>query len=331
MAQVDIVMALYNKSKTVLRSIESIRKQTFTDWRLIVVDDGSMDDGPDKVRRLNDSRIELIHQENRGPGAARNTGLFRANAPFVAFLDSDDEWLPGHLADSLAAFESNPDVGIVGSMFYEWPHRMDMTWRWAKRGIHPGTKYRLTGNEDPIQADWILSFLHTDTTMMRTERAQRAGGFYTENRCLLGEDTVLFMRLGIRETILAIGPASVIHHREDSDLSHYADRPLAPFLLDPQILLSDCPDSHRSLMEGVIDHFALRIARDKARHGLKSQAQDLMRRFPGVIRFADEYHRCQRTIILSNWIAVWVRFKILIGPRIRNFWGILRKTSTPNT
>lgn len=327
MARVDIIMALYNKSRTVLRSIESIRRQTFTDWRLIVVDDGSTDDGPGKVQSLGDSRIELIRQTNGGPGPARNAGLFRASAPLVAFLDSDDEWLPGHLADSISAFEANPDVGIVASMYYEWPHRMDMTPRWARRGIHTGTQYRLTGNEDPARADWILSFLHTDTTMIRTERAQQAGGFYAENRCLLGEDTIFFMRLGIRETILAIGPASVIHHREDSDLSHNAQRPLPPFLLDPNILLLNCPNSHRGLMEGVIDHIALRIARDKARNGLKSQAQDLLRRFPSVKRFGDEYRRCQWTIALSRWIAVWVRFKGFIGPRVRNQWGKFRGIS----
>ncbi len=329
MAGVDIVMALYNKSRTVLRSVESIRRQTFTDWRLIVVDDGSTDDGPTKVQSLGDSRIELIRQANGGPGAARNAGLFRANSPLVAFLDADDEWLPGYLANGASAFESNPDVGIVASMYYEWPHRMDMTSRWAQRGVHPGTKYRLTGNEDPAQADWILSFLHTDTIMIRTERAQQVGGFYAENRCLLGEDTIFFIRLGIRETILAVGPASVIHHREDSDLSHYAQRPLPPFLLDPQIILRDCPDSHRGLMESVIDHIALRIARDKARNGLKSQAQDLLQRFPGAGRFGDEYRRCQRTIALPRWIGVWVRLKGFIGPRIRNLSGKLRGISSP--
>jgi glycosyltransferase involved in cell wall biosynthesis len=320
-------MALYNKSRTVIRSIESIRRQTFTDWRLIVVDDGSTDDGPAQVLALGDSRIELIRQANGGPGPARNAGLFRANAPRVAFLDADDEWLPGYLANGVSAFESNPDVGIVASMYYEWPHRMDMTSRWARRGIRPGEKYRLTGNEDPVRADWILSFLHTDTTMIRTERAKQVGGFYAENRCLLGEDTIFFMRLGIRETILAIGPASVIHHREDSDLSHYAQRPLPPFLLDPKILLRDCPDSHRGLMESVIDHFALRIAQDKARNGLKLQAQDLLNRFQAAKRFGGEYLRCRATIALSRWIAVWVRFKGIVGPRVRNLWGKCRGIS----
>jgi len=327
MARVDIVMALYNKSRTVLRSIESIRRQTFTDWRLIVVDDGSTDDGPAQVQSLSDSRIELIRQANGGPGPARNAGLFGARAPLVAFLDADDEWMPGYLSNSVSAFESNPDVGIVASMYYEWPHRMDMTWRWGRRGIHPGTKYRLTGDEDPVRADWILSFLHTDTTMIRTDLAQRVGGFYAENRCLLGEDTIFFMRLGIRETILAVGPAAVIHHREDSGLSHYAERPLPPFLLDPQILLRDCPISHRGLMEGIIDHVALRIARDKARNGLKSKAQDLLRCFPAAKRFGGEYVCCRMTIALSRWITIWVRFKGFIGPRVRNQWGKLRGIS----
>ncbi len=74
MALVDIVMPLYNKAETVARSIESIRQQELEDWHLIVVDDGSTDEGAQIVREIQDKRIELISQENQGPGAARNVG-----------------------------------------------------------------------------------------------------------------------------------------------------------------------------------------------------------------------------------------------------------------
>ena len=121
MAEVTMVIPLYNKSSLVERAIRSIQEQTFEDWHLIVVDDGSTDDGGDIVRGIVDGRIELIRQSNQGPGAARNAGIARAESEFIAFLDADDQWYPWYLANALEAIQKN-DVAMVVSMFHEWPH-----------------------------------------------------------------------------------------------------------------------------------------------------------------------------------------------------------------
>jgi len=115
MARVDIVIPLYNKAACVGRAIRSILNQTMTDWSLIVVDDGSTDNGPDVVRTFNDPRIRLIQQQNAGPGAARNRGIAEATSEYIAFLDADDEWLPFHLENSLFAIETQA-VKMVASM-----------------------------------------------------------------------------------------------------------------------------------------------------------------------------------------------------------------------
>jgi glycosyltransferase involved in cell wall biosynthesis len=90
---VSIIMPLYNKRSYVKRAIESIQKQTFTHWELIIVNDGSTDDSSNEISR-NDSRIRLFQQENKGPSAARNRGVEMASGEYVTFIDADDWYYP---------------------------------------------------------------------------------------------------------------------------------------------------------------------------------------------------------------------------------------------
>ncbi|MHC4882564.1 MAG: glycosyltransferase family 2 protein, partial [Planctomycetota bacterium] len=101
MAIVDIIIPLYNKAETVTRAVQSILEQTVTDWCLIIVDDGSTDNSLQNVRQFADPRIQIIEQENRGPGSARNRGIQEATATYIAFLDADDQWYPYCLENAL--------------------------------------------------------------------------------------------------------------------------------------------------------------------------------------------------------------------------------------
>ena len=93
--KVSIVIPLFNKASYVERALDSIRGQTFNDFEVIVVDDGSTDAGASVVARYSDSRVRLITQSNAGPGPARNAGIAEAIGDLVAFLDADDEWQIG--------------------------------------------------------------------------------------------------------------------------------------------------------------------------------------------------------------------------------------------
>ncbi|MFH1077134.1 MAG: glycosyltransferase [Pseudomonadota bacterium] len=94
---VTIVMPLYNKEAEVERAMRSVLVQSFRDYELIVVNDGSTDKGPDVVATIGDSRIRMVHQENAGVSAARNRGIEEARTDLIAFLDADDEWKPDFL------------------------------------------------------------------------------------------------------------------------------------------------------------------------------------------------------------------------------------------
>ena len=114
----SIVMPTYNRADTIQRAIASIRAQSWPDWELIVVDDGSTDDTTSRLTGL-DPRIRLLRQENQGVTAARNTGLAAVKGELVAFLDSDDEWLPHHLALAAAFFAAHPGEHLFTSEFWE--------------------------------------------------------------------------------------------------------------------------------------------------------------------------------------------------------------------
>lgn len=106
----SVVIPLYNKEKYIKRTLESVLSQTFTNFEIIIVDDGSKDNSYEIVESIKDSRIRFICQENGGPSKARNRGIKEAKGEFIAFLDADDEWLPEKLENQYEFHSKNPDV-----------------------------------------------------------------------------------------------------------------------------------------------------------------------------------------------------------------------------
>ncbi|BCX82133.1 hypothetical protein MIT9_P1718 [Methylomarinovum caldicuralii] len=116
-SQISVIMPCHNAATYIAEAIGSVRNQTFRNWELIVVDDGSSDDSPEIVTRLaqEDGRIRLLRQENQGPYPARNLGLRHAQGEYVAFLDADDWWDPTFLEKMHRAVgETGADLAYCG-------------------------------------------------------------------------------------------------------------------------------------------------------------------------------------------------------------------------
>ena len=90
MCKISIVMPVYNKEKYIARGINSILAQTFNDWELIIIDDGSTDGSLNQCKKFRDSRIQVFHTLNRGVSEARNLGISKATGEYITFIDSDD-------------------------------------------------------------------------------------------------------------------------------------------------------------------------------------------------------------------------------------------------
>ncbi len=318
MAEVTIVIPLYNKRSLVERAIRSIQEQTFEDWRLIVVDDGSTDDGGDIVRGIADGRIELIRQSNQGPGAARNAGIARAESEFIAFLDADDQWYPWYLANALDAIKKN-DVAMVISMFHEWPHGTDSTKRLSDQNISLG-KYVIKGDEDPVRCRAILSVMAAWNSLLYTQTVRKHGCFYERNKCLMGEDKTLLMRIALNEPFMLIGPAAVRYHTEDSQLASFAwAMPLPPYLERPEVVLRCCPTEKRQLILDTLDVFALYKAQQYVEFGKRFQAFKLLMRYPGAKAYRTKYRDCLFQTIPGY--AGWKLFKKIISKTVQRFCG----------
>jgi glycosyltransferase involved in cell wall biosynthesis len=116
MPEVSVIIPTYNRAHLIGRAISSVLQQTYNDFELIVVDDGSVDNTAEIVNSFNDRRIRLVrHHRNRGVSAARNTGIKMSRGEYVAFQDSDDEWLPRKLEKQLDLFKNDRsgDLGLV--------------------------------------------------------------------------------------------------------------------------------------------------------------------------------------------------------------------------
>jgi glycosyltransferase involved in cell wall biosynthesis len=116
MATVDVIIPAFNSAKYLPFALESVFSQTFDDWQILIVDDGSTDNTADVVAPFLGrfgSKIRFIKQNNRGPSAARNTAIQASTAEFLALLDADDVWLPCRLSESLKALAERPQAGLA--------------------------------------------------------------------------------------------------------------------------------------------------------------------------------------------------------------------------
>ncbi len=119
MPTVDVIIPAYNAAKYLPMAIESVMAQTFEDWRILLIDDGSTDNTAEVASHFFDQlgpKLKYVNQPNSGLPAARNTAIRNSSAEFLALLDADDMWLPNRLLESLKCFENRPKVGLAYSL-----------------------------------------------------------------------------------------------------------------------------------------------------------------------------------------------------------------------
>ncbi|WP_299118672.1 glycosyltransferase family 2 protein [uncultured Winogradskyella sp.] len=113
----SVVISVYNKSHFVAQTLDSILNQDFTDFEVIIVDDGSTDNSLEVLNSFTDDKISIYPTKNQGVSAARNFGMHKAKANFIALSDGDDIWLTNHLSELKRLIESFPNCGIYASSY----------------------------------------------------------------------------------------------------------------------------------------------------------------------------------------------------------------------
>jgi glycosyltransferase involved in cell wall biosynthesis len=205
------VIPAYNCRRFIARAVASVRAQTRPVDEIVVVDDGSTDDTAAVVASLGGD-IRLLKQANAGPGAARNRGVRSARSELIAFLDADDEWFPGAVAELAAAAEAYPDVGLVSADCAEIDENgteLSASW-YAKHGVTSRiAAARARPMENALAQLARCNFINTNLALVRSEVVMRAGGFREDIR--YGEDLELWLRMAMHGSVIVL--PRVLGHR----------------------------------------------------------------------------------------------------------------------
>jgi glycosyltransferase involved in cell wall biosynthesis len=183
--KVSVVMPTYNRAHLIAAAIQSILNQTFQDFELVIVDDGSTDGTEAVVRRFNDPRLRYIYQERRGIGAARNRGIRHAEGRYIAFLDSDDVWLPHLLELEVPILDDRPEVGVV----YAQARAMDRDGNLMTQIRGTLQKYPDEGLKSALYGDFVCII----ASLVRRECFERAGLF--DETLMAREDWDMWVRI----------------------------------------------------------------------------------------------------------------------------------------
>ena len=279
--RISVVVPLYNKARYLQRALVSIAQQSFNDFELIVVDDGSTDGGAEIARSFVDPRMRVVTQANLGPGAARNRGFAEARGDLIAFLDADDEWLPEYLQEGVAVLDqTGQDVASVTSGYITEPGIESDISLWQRRGLTEGT-HRITSATSAELVIHMLAYMSPCSTITRIQVLRRWGGFYADGKCSYAEDAHLWLKVLLNEKVAFAFKPLARFHVEASSLSKNlpGSRPVEPFLLHPEELYSVCPPDLEHLLAKVLKIRALKTACVLGYWGHWREARDLVRRF----------------------------------------------------
>jgi glycosyltransferase involved in cell wall biosynthesis len=179
MPAVSVVMPVYNEARFVGVAIQSILEQTFSDFELVVVDNGSSDDSALVLSRLTDSRIRVFRNEkNLGSAAASNRAVRESTAPLIARMDADDIAFPRRLEKQVEAFNARPTLGLLGGQVDHFQDGVSLRGRFAPRALTPvGIAWQSLFESPCIHSTLMFRRECFDTSGGYDERFQRSSDF----------------------------------------------------------------------------------------------------------------------------------------------------------
>lgn len=204
--RISIVMPCYNAAAHLPASVGSVLAQTFADWELIAVDDGSVDSTLAWLEAQTDSRVRTHHQPNRGVSAARNAGLALARGECVAFLDADDTWSPDFLASMNAALSARPDAVLA---YCGWQN-LGLSGDRGEPFVPPN--YETADKAETLFAKcrWPIH-----AALVRRGAVMAAGGF--DPRLTNAEDFALWLEVASQAPIIRVPQVLAYYHFHGED------------------------------------------------------------------------------------------------------------------
>ncbi|MUL35813.1 glycosyltransferase family 2 protein [Gloeocapsopsis dulcis] len=208
MPKISIIVPVYNGEKTILATIESIQKQTFFHFELIVIDDGSTDCTLELLAQICEPRMKVISYENGGLPVARNRGIANAIGEFITFIDADDLWTSDKLELQLAALQQHPEADVV----YSWTLFLNE----AGTSFHQSEPIYFQGNILPQLL--LKNFIASGSNVMIRKQAIASVGYFdpTLRSC---EDWDYWLRLAAKCAFAVVPKYQIIYRQSTTAMS----------------------------------------------------------------------------------------------------------------
>lgn len=218
---ISVIIPLYNKERQIACCLNSILNQSFTDFEIIVIDDGSTDTSVDVVKGFNDERIRVVSQSNSGVSAARNRGIKEAHGQYVAFIDADDEWYAHYLEEQINLINEYADCGIFATN-YEFVMPSGKKEATILKKLPFDSEHGILDNYFEC-ASYSHPPLWTSAIVVRKTLIEDIGGFPVGIRS--GEDLLTWARLAEKKRIAFSKKVSAIYNLgEGYDFSNLPPR-----------------------------------------------------------------------------------------------------------
>jgi glycosyltransferase involved in cell wall biosynthesis len=284
--QVSVVIATYNRANFLPETIDSVLQQTFQEYELIVVDDGSTD-GTRTLLQSYPSRVSYLYQQNRGPSAARNLGVRHARAPWIAFQDSDDLSKPDHLETLYAYANDHPDCGMVfaNGAYLGGPFRKRET-------IIPEAKSRRLANNGVRLVDLFeKSVVRLQASLISKEAYQTVGGHDESLRICMDLD--LSFRLFMRYPVAYLDRVVFLSRRHEGNSGQNEELRLTENIRVIDKLVAEFPaaehDLGRRRIRQRMSYRYYRLAKGRWKRGQRELARKAIREATSLCPFALKY------------------------------------------
>lgn len=208
MPTVSVIVPAYNAEATILETLRSIQDQTFTDFELIVINDGSTDGTLALLEQVQDDRLRVFSYPNGGLPVARNRGIQRATGEFISFIDADDLWTVDKLERQLQALQQHPEAGVA----YSWTAFIDE----HSRFLYAREPLAFSGNVYPqVLVDNFIS--NGSNILLRRQLVEAIGDF--DPTLKSGEDWDFYIRLAAKTQFAVVPQYQILYRKSSSSMS----------------------------------------------------------------------------------------------------------------
>ncbi len=212
---ISIIIPLYNKEKWIFKTIQSVLTQSYKNIEIIIINDGSTDNSLKIVKKINDNRIKIINQKNKGVSNARNVGLEKAKGDYIAFIDADDLWNNKHLEKAAFGFLNDSKIVLSANLYIDNRNKrkFNLESLFKKKKEINDTKYYIFNNYLELISKNIF-IIHTSTILIKREIIQKNKLKFDE-QLKIGEDVNFWLKLSLLGSFSISNYIGGIYNRED--------------------------------------------------------------------------------------------------------------------